>query len=291
MTSSSNSFSKNAFTTCPQSNGGTISPNCKTNPNTSSAATQTETFATTDDATQCPEVDSHSSQTIERSVQNVVPERIPSLTGLLEFMKRASMITVSQIHESLENEKEWHALKRLMPVRNATAVLLHEIYPPTPSPEYQTGQSNVTKNVTQENADEKFVPSAVEWNSHSSMLVLGFASADEHKSWCSHESSLLFFSLYRCYGPDSVPSLCVPVPCVSVIRSHPSIGTLYALGTVSGKILCLDTKEYEFLNKSGIRASSSNHVHHEDCVTHLHWMRGEYPGFPFIRHPDDESLL
>ena len=75
------------------------------------------------------------------------------------------------------------------------------------------------------------------------MLAVAFKSRLEHESWCSHESSLLFFSLYRSYDRNSIPSFTLQLPCVtSFLKSHPLMSTVYAVGAHNGKILLVGYK-------------------------------------------------
>jgi hypothetical protein len=114
----------------------------------------------------------------------------------------------------------------------------------------------------------------VEWNCSSSMLAVAFKKSSEHESWCSHESSILFFSLYRSYDRNSIPSFSLPVPCITIVKSHPRISTLYALGAQNGNILLVDTKDCNSDKRNPVRTSNPDYLHHEHSISHLHWKPG-----------------
>lgn len=257
------SYVRSPFTACPQSAVTTVS-SWKEDLSTASAGTQTDAFTTSDGCTQFPEVRSCQTETCARSVGP--SNQVSPTPDLHNFLTKALAVTEKEMQDSLSHHPDWDAIRKLMPSGDESAVLLHSIHPLASEMDDQSSG--------RENDTGDFVVSAVEWNCNSSMLAITFKNRMEHESWCSHESPLLFFSLYRSYDRNSIPSFSLQVPCITVLKSHPLIATVYAMGAHNGKLLVVDTKDCNSSKKNAVRTSSPDHLHHEHAVSHLHWTTG-----------------
>ena len=117
--------------------------------------------------------------------------------------------------------------------------------------------------------DKKLVITSLDWNCSSSLMVIGHGIEVKHIEWCSHESYLFVYSLYRDYGRESPPSLCLDVDgCVSIIKCHPEISFLFAVGCYSGRVCLVDISQKTI--------SDTSIQHHEDSVSGLNWTSGIY---------------
>lgn len=258
--------SAGSLTKCPQAVLTTTS--CwKADLRTCTTASQTYGFSSSDECTQFPDLSSTGVQTEGRTANCQTGSPSAASPSLVQFVRRGATITKKAVEESVRDEKEWKAMRKVMASGCETAVQTHQIY-------VQDCMSSGERESCTERESGDLVPSVIEWNCNSSTLVLALKSGKEHDSWCSHESSLLFFSLYRSYDRHSVPCLTLPVPCITALKSHPTVGTVYALATHSGNILLLDTRDYSTDGKTWIRVSNPDQPHHEHSVTYLHWIPG-----------------
>lgn len=266
------SYVRSPFTICPQSTVTTVS-SWKQNLSTSSATTQTDSFTSSDSGTQFPEVKSCHTETCTRAVNRSNQlDQVSMSPDLQDFLRKALSITEKEIQDSLIHHADWDAIRKLMPHGDEKAVLLHNIYPQ----HWQTSDGQTDQRSRWENDSGDFIVSTVEWNCNSSMLAVAFRSGKQHESWCSHDASLLFYSLYRTYDRNSIPSLTLQLPCITVLKSHPLMATVYAVGAHNGKVFLMDTKDCSSSKRNPVRGSSPDHPHHENAVSHLHWLPGKH---------------
>lgn len=199
---------------------------------------------------------------------------------LQAFLTRAAAITIQEIQESCRINENWDILNRLFSKSEEKAEQVFSIH-----------SDQLTAGLGGEGEEdihdlEGYRVTDIKWNCTSSMVAISYG-AGSNKIWTPHSSYLLLWSLYGSFdGKSSHPSYVLEVDsCISVLCPHPHHSTVYAVGTLSGKILVLNSRyagrgfSHPASTGSGnyVRSLNPPNLYHEDQVTCIHWMM---PGVP-----------
>lgn len=272
-----------------------------------SRETQTIPYETKDMSCQGPQVSHQECQTsfgadLTQELKNrVISEAVTSGT-LLPFIRRSIPIVTREIQESLS--QDWQAIRRSLHPGNMTASEFESVFQTHTifgdhlihlQEELQHRQETDSKDMTLQdkrrraqsamsiagksiadslsylsiNREKRMVITCLDWNCSGSLMVIGHGRQVKHNEWCNHESFIFVYSLFRDHGRDSAPSLHLDIDgCVTAVKSHFSISSLFAIGCFSGRV-CLADTSLKCLFEPSLQ-------HHEDSVTTLHWILGWY---------------
>ncbi|RWS28898.1 WD repeat-containing protein 34-like protein [Leptotrombidium deliense] len=120
--------------------------------------------------------------------------------------------------------------------------------------------------------ENKYYVSAATLNCSATSVAVTY-KVNTHDDWCTHQSFVFIWSLFRSYGKSSQPFLVVETDgCISTIEAHISMPSVYAIGTVNGKIAVINTRLSD--NDNYVMAVSPTVEYlHKDSITVLKWLK------------------
>ena len=226
------------------------------------------------------------------------------LVRLNDFLRRGEKLTQREIRKSIEND-DWKPINRIHGTSGADVRCLHKIYSDhlftevgsekNKEQQHQEGEQRQDYKKNEVMASNKYIVSYLTWNCTSSMIAVSYeVNVDHSKSWCSHESFLCLWNLFRKLDHESKPSVTLAIDgCITCVSAHPRLATIYAIGTRSGKVFVVNSRfsasrqisksttcQASFSSSgSYMRSSNPPSVHHSDSVSSIHWISG----LPFSR--------
>lgn len=277
---------------------------------TASQSCQCDPYYTRDEGIQYPVVTSiaiqscfNDSSTVCYGLDSMVMDKDIDLAQLNDFLKKGEKVIRREIRKSIKNDDDWKHINRIHGTSVMDARCLHKIYSDHlfdsdmmelhhMSPD---GSKTEQECKMKELESNKYVVSTLTWNCTSSMIAVSYkVHVDHSKSWCSHQSFLCLWNLFRTLNHESKPSVVMAVDgCITCTSAHPNLATIYAIGTQLGKVFVVNSrfsvfrqtskstttsKESLLESSSGnyTRSSNPGNVHHSDAVTCIHWIPGQH---------------
>jgi PREDICTED: predicted protein-like len=212
---------------------------------------------------QCPSIDSKAVQTFDRLVKS--PKVQYDIHRLNKFLKESANLVENEIIKSVNCWRKsslwvnyWNDLeKNIKPLRKFTSDYLDQL-------------------LDKHKEVNKYYVSNVTWNTSQTYLAVGY-SVKEHQDWCTHCSYLFMWNLYQRQQDDKKPEKVIEIEgCVSFIKAHPNQSHIYAIGTLSGKVVIVNIKylESDKPEESYVQATSSAHFYfHQEKITGLEWLK------------------
>lgn len=247
------------------------------------------------DSTCFARASSHDQRSATIQTDGIDPDKING------FLKRVEKLTQREIRKSIKHIEDWQHINRIHSTPIAGARCLHTIHADHLFNEFDYEQKGKQDHPSPEKKEykmeevsgNKYIVSNITWNCTSSMIAVAFeVDADHTNTWCSHESFLCLWSLFRTLDQESKPSATLTMDgCITCTSAHPNLATIYAVGTRSGKVFVVNTRfsvshqtsksttcQGSFFSSSGNYTRSSNpaSVHHTDSLSSLHWIPGQF---------------
>lgn len=277
----------------------------------SSQSCQCDSYYTRDEGIQHPVVTSigiqscfNDSSTVcsgRYELDSLVMDKDIDLVQLNDFLKKGEKVTRREIRKSIKNDDDWKHINRIHGTSVMDARCLHKIYSDHlfdsntmelhhPSPE---GSKTKQECKMEELEANEYIVSSLTWNCSSSMIAVSYeVNVDHSKSWCSHQSYLCLWNLFRTLDHESKPSVVMAVDgCITCTSAHPNLATIYSIGTRSGKVFVVNSRFSAFRQTSKsttskeslpesssgnyTRSSNPGNIHHSDAVTCIHWIPGQ----------------
>lgn len=228
------------------------------------------------------------------------------LVRINDFLKKGEKLTQREIRKSIKHVEDWKHINRIHGTSIAGARCLHTIHSDHLFNEFDSSEHKNGKQdhpspgekkeyqMAEEMSGNKYIISNLTWNCTSSMIAVSYAVDTDHSNtWCSHESILCLWGLFRTLDQESKPSSTLTIDgCITCTAPHPNLATIYAVATRSGKVFVVDTRfgvshqkskststcQGSFFSSSANYTRSSNpaNVHHTDSVSNLHWIPGQF---------------
>ncbi|KAI1292206.1 Dynein axonemal intermediate chain 2 [Halotydeus destructor] len=234
-----------------------------------SSSSQTEPIKVSEGVMQCPDMVSMSTQCSLGRKYGKADESTINLSELAQFLKRSMPLCEKEIRKSEDQAKAWLNLERSWQASDRKPEAIRQ---------FSSDHVLTIQDSDKIKANYKYSVSCITWNCNGSVLIVAYSAAKQHQEWCSHESLLFIWNLYRTYERKSKPTnvLDIEAGCVTVLQAHPKAPSVFAVGTVSGKVLILNSR-YTGSGAAGesyIRSSNA-HLTHQDAVSVIHWSKGD----------------
>lgn len=249
------------------------------------SSSQTDKFGNQDATSQMPITASVDSQTMPQDTESDQSFKFDKKRNAIlqssqfkRFLRQAADTTIKEIENSAANGgfeiicKVW---RDLFDEGSRQAQLVQQFSLSSPFDELEATldgsvKSEESKPLNFPNA-RKFV-TAISWNCNASIVAVAYCPVSYHNDWCTHYSNVLLWNIYQASIKKSKPSVVLELDsCISALQAHPIQPSIYAAGSVNGKVALWNTR-----NEGDMLCCTSSTTRqdlHQERVTRLNWIR------------------
>ncbi|GAB6031419.1 WD repeat-containing protein 34 [Chamberlinius hualienensis] len=134
----------------------------------------------------------------------------------------------------------------------------------------RTNDSTKLHILKSDDGGEKLPCTGLSWNATGSVIGVIYGAL-EHEGWCSHNSRIACWNIYRRNFLPSKPHICLTVSnCLSCIEFHPTKPAILATGTYNGQISLWNIGHGD---DPEVAKTETHKEGHTDVITSLLWIK------------------
>ncbi|RWS13203.1 WD repeat-containing protein 34-like protein [Dinothrombium tinctorium] len=224
---------------------------------------QTDQIDLKDEGIQFPKTAQSSTQTLAVKEEQQLQESTAEYdsTKLNQFLNRVVPLVEREIEKSVRFRNLWEKTLKFWQNDENRVRTLRTFY-----------SNHILQLVNDSHESSQYTISMATLNCSATSVAITY-KVKEHTDWCTHQSFIFLWSLFRTYNKSSKPSLFIETDgCITAIEPHFALPSVYAIGTMNGKLLLINTRLSE--SDNFVMASSINIDQlHRDTITALKWLR------------------